>query len=127
MKAVVHSNHAIEQWREGVSTRMLVSAQAGADQLCIFEQWVAPGAGAPTHHHSVEEVLMVIVGDAELWLDGTSLRMAAGQSFVVPARQRHGFRNVGTGQLHMHAVLASPEFEATLESTGETIRRWGRQ
>ncbi|WP_332687784.1 cupin domain-containing protein [Devosia sp.] len=119
MKAVVHTDHAFEEWREGVRTRMLVSARAGASQLCIFEQWVAPGAGAPTHHHPVEEVLTVMAGDVEFWLDGTSLLMATGQSLIVPALQKHGFANVGTTELHMHAVLASP-----LQSTGQTILRW---
>jgi len=47
----------IEHWRPGVETRMLVSARNGATQLCMFEQWVAPGNGAPTHSHPVEEVL----------------------------------------------------------------------
>lgn len=103
---------------------MLVSARAGASQLCIFEQWVVTGAGAPLHHHPVEEVLTVMAGDVEFWPDGTSLRMAAGQSLIVPALKKHGFTNVGATELHMHAVLASPEFEATLESTGQTIRRW---
>ncbi|MBB6466809.1 mannose-6-phosphate isomerase-like protein (cupin superfamily) [Aminobacter lissarensis] len=50
--------------------------------------------------------------------------MATGQSLIVPALKKHGFANVGTAELHMHAVLASPQFEATLESTGQTIRRW---
>jgi quercetin dioxygenase-like cupin family protein len=50
-----------EQWRLGVETRMLVSASNGAAQLCMFEQWIAPGAGAPTHSHPVEEVLTVRV------------------------------------------------------------------
>jgi len=36
-----------EHWRPGVETRMLVSARNGAAQLCMFEQWVAPGNGAP--------------------------------------------------------------------------------
>lgn len=48
MQPVVHTDHAREQWRAGVESRMLVSAGSGARQLCIFEQWVAPGAGAPT-------------------------------------------------------------------------------
>jgi hypothetical protein len=34
-----------EPWRLGVETRMLVSASNGAAQLCVFEQWIAPGAG----------------------------------------------------------------------------------
>jgi len=33
---------------------------------CIFEQWIAPGAGAPTHSHPVEEVLTVRDGEAEM-------------------------------------------------------------
>src|SRR5438093_192602 len=33
-----------EHWRPGVETRMVVSARNGAAQLCVFEQWVAPGA-----------------------------------------------------------------------------------
>ena len=56
-----------EQWRPGVETRMLVSARNGAVQLCVFEQWVAPGNGAPTHSHPVEEVLTVRAGTISDW------------------------------------------------------------
>ncbi|WP_378952819.1 cupin domain-containing protein [Mesorhizobium sp. ANAO-SY3R2] len=122
---MVHIDHALEEWRAGVLARMLVSARAGASQLCIFEQWVVPGAGAPIHHHPVEEVLTVMAGDAGFWLEGETLEMSAGQTLVVPAQWRHGFRNIGRSELHLHAVLASAEFEATLEGSGETIRRWG--
>jgi quercetin dioxygenase-like cupin family protein len=66
-----------EQWREGVETRMLVSASNGSAQLCIFEQWIAPGAGAPIHVHTVEEVLSVRDGQAEMWLDAQSWRQAS--------------------------------------------------
>jgi quercetin dioxygenase-like cupin family protein len=60
MKAIVHQEQPWEAWHEGVKTRMLVSARTGATQLCVFEQQVAPGAGAPTHRHPVEEVLTVL-------------------------------------------------------------------
>jgi quercetin dioxygenase-like cupin family protein len=114
-----------EQWRLGVEARMLVSASNGAAQLCIFEQWIAPGAGAPTHTHPVEEVLTVREGEAEMWMDDQRITVLAGQSLVVPANRVHGFRNSGTVTLHIHAVLASPVFEAMVE--GETVmtRRWG--
>ena len=113
-----------EQWRPDVETRMLVSAQNGASQLCIFEQWVAPGAGAPTHSHPVEEVLTVREGEAEMWIDQERLIVSAGQSLLVPAGRKHGFRNSGNATLHLHAVLASPIFEATPEGATETVRRW---
>jgi quercetin dioxygenase-like cupin family protein len=114
----------IEEWRPGVQTRMLTSARNGATALCIFEQWVAPGAGAPTHSHPVEEVLTVREGEAEIWLDAERITVKAGQSLIVSAHCKHGFRNVGTTTLHVHAVLASPIFEATPEGTSEVTRRW---
>jgi quercetin dioxygenase-like cupin family protein len=113
-----------EHWRPGVETCMRTSALNGAAQLCIFEQWVAPGGGAPTHSHPVEEVLTVLEGEAEMWLDDQRKIVSAGQSLIVPAGRMHGFRNSGTTTLHIHAVLASPIFEATPEGATETVRRW---
>jgi mannose-6-phosphate isomerase-like protein (cupin superfamily) len=114
-----------EHWRPGVETRMLVSAGNGAAQLCIFEQWIAPGTGAPTHWHPVEEVLTVREGEAEMWIDDVLVTVSAGQLLIVPAGRKHGFRNSGEGTLHLHAVLASPVFEATPEGATEAVRRWG--
>jgi mannose-6-phosphate isomerase-like protein (cupin superfamily) len=115
---------APEHWRPGVETRMLVSARNGAAQLCIFEQWIAPGNGAPTHSHPVEEVLTVREGEAEMWMDDERVTVTAGQSLIVPAGRLHGFRNSGSVTLHLHAVLASPIFEARPEGATETVRRW---
>ena len=114
-----------EHWRPGVETRMVVSARNGATQLCIFEQWVAPGVGAPTHSHPVEEVLTLREGEAEMWIGEQRAVLTAGQSLIVPAGRLHGFRNSGTVTLHIHAVLASPVFEATMQGAAEVTRRWG--
>jgi oxalate decarboxylase/phosphoglucose isomerase-like protein (cupin superfamily) len=93
---------SLEHWREGVATRMLVSAENGAAQLCVFEQWIAPGAGAPTHS-----------------------TVNAGQSAIVPAGKRHSFRNSGATELHIHAILAAAVFAAMPEGATEMTRRWG--
>ena len=69
MKVISHAEQPREEWRAGVETRMQVSARNGAVQLCNFEQWIAPAMGAPTHSHSVEEVLSVVTGQAEIWID----------------------------------------------------------
>jgi quercetin dioxygenase-like cupin family protein len=114
----------IEEWRPGVQTRMVTSARNGASALCIFEQWVAPGAGAPTHSHPVEEVLTVREGEAEMWLEAERVTVKTGESLLVPAGRKHGFRNTGATTLHVHAVLASPIFESTPEGTTEMTRRW---
>jgi mannose-6-phosphate isomerase-like protein (cupin superfamily) len=113
-----------ELWREGVETRMLVSQKNGARELCVFEQWVAPGVGAPTHSHTVEEVLTVLAGNAEVRIGDARFELRAGQSVIVPAGCDHGFTNTGSGRLHVHAVLASAYFEATYEGRPDTVVRW---
>lgn len=124
MKIIDIRDRPAEQWRPGVETRMVVSAAAGAAQLCIFEQWVAPGAGAPTHSHPVEEVLTVREGEADMWIGETHVTVSAGQSLRIPSRQPHGFRNSGSATLHVQAVLASPIFEALPEGAAEPVRHW---
>jgi quercetin dioxygenase-like cupin family protein len=124
MRIIVHADHLREQWRPDVVTRMLVSAAVGSSQLCLFEQWCEPGAGAPTHHHAVEEVLTVLNGVAEVWLNEQTQTVQAGQSLIIPAGQPHGFRNVGPTQLHLQFVLGAPIFEAAYEDHRETPRRW---
>jgi len=118
-----HASMATEQWRQDVLTRMLVSAVSGAAELCIFEQFCDPGCGAPIHTHTVEEVLAVLQGTAEITLGEARHVLNAGQSAVIPAGLRHGFVNTGEGVLHVQATLAAPVFEAFDES-GAVRRRW---
>lgn len=124
MNVVAHRDQPREDWRPGVETRMWVSARTGAAQLCIFEHWLAPDAGAPTHRHPFEEVLTVLAGRAEMWIDDDRAALASGQSLVVPAGRRHGFRNVGTATLHVQAVLASAIFEAAFDGADAPVLRW---
>lgn len=124
MIIVDQNDHARDEWRPGVLTRMRVSAVAGSTQLSIFEQWCDPGCGAPTHLHAVEEVLTVLEGQAEAWLGEERSPMTAGQSLIVPAGIKHGFRNTGTTILHVQAILAAPIFEAAFDDACEVSRRW---
>src|SRR6476646_10445009 len=65
MDVLIHNYQQLERWREGVMTRMRMSALLGGRQLCIFDQFCDPGLGAPIHSHAVEEVLEVIEGTAD--------------------------------------------------------------
>jgi quercetin dioxygenase-like cupin family protein len=124
MRIIDHASQPSEEWRPGVLTRMHVSAVTGSVQLCIFQQWCEPGKGAPTHLHAVEEVLTVLEGQAEFWLEDERRTVRAGQSMIVPAGRKHGFRNIGTGTLHTQAILAAPIFEAAFDDKNEASRRY---
>jgi mannose-6-phosphate isomerase-like protein (cupin superfamily) len=124
MRIIDHERQPTEEWRAGVLTRMRVSALTDATQLCIFEQWCEPGRGAPMHLHAVEEVLTVLQGEAEIWVGDERAALSAGQSVIVPAGRRHGFRNTATTTLHVQATLAAPIFEASFDDHQEVTRRW---
>jgi mannose-6-phosphate isomerase-like protein (cupin superfamily) len=79
-------------------------------------------AGVPTHEHPVEEALAIVKGEAGMWIDEKRGIVTGGQSLIVPAHRKHGFRNIGSETLHVHAVLASAIFEATFD--GGTVQRW---
>ena len=124
MRIIDHASQSREEWRSGVMTRMQVSAISGSAQLCVFQQWCDPGKGAPTHLHAVEEILTVLDGEAEIWIEDERAVLAAGQSLLVPAGRKHGFRNTGAGTLHVQATLAAPIFEASFDDQREVSRRW---
>jgi mannose-6-phosphate isomerase-like protein (cupin superfamily) len=124
MQSVDTENQPREEWRAGIMTRMLASAANGASQLCLFEQWCEPGHGAPTHLHAVEEVLHVIDGRADVWIDDIHATLNSGQLMIVPAGRKHGFSNTGCATLHIRSTLAAPVFEAAYDDKRETPRRW---
>ena len=124
MKVITHADMDVVEWRQGVETRMLVSALTGSMQLCIFEQICDPGLGAPTHLHAVEEVLTVVEGRAEIWVGNDRTIAGAGHSVLIPAGTKHGFRNLEQTKLHMRATLAAPIFEASYEDRAELSRRY---
>ena len=124
MQIVDHKRQPREEWRDGVLTRMHISAVTGGVQLCIFEQWCDPGKGAPTHLHAVEEILTIMEGNAEIWVEDEHSIVTADQSIIVPAGRKHGFRNVGKQALHVRATLAAPVLVALFDDQREPQRRW---
>ena len=124
MQIIRHASQPVEHWRPGVVSRMLVSAQVGSRQICIFEQWCAPHTGAPGHYHPVEEVLTVLSGTLEVWLGDQRARLVTGEAIVIPAGVDHGFHNPGPEDLHLQAVLAAAHFTAVSVADGSAVIRW---
>ncbi len=124
LKVVDLNRQPREEWRAGVLTRMRTSAHNGAAQICMFEQWCEPGHGAPTHLHAVEEVLHVLEGQADVWIDDQHATLTSGQLAIIPAGRKHGFSNNGSGTLHITSTLAAPVFEGAYDDKRETPRRW---
>ncbi len=78
----------------------------GAGQLTVIETAIAPGKGHNFHKHpDQEEVLLVLAGDVEQWIEGEKRILHAGNSAFVPADMVHASFNAGTGEARIAAIL----------------------
>ncbi len=118
------ADREVELWRSGVETRVYAAANSGSRQLAVFEQVCAPGVGAPAHVHVVEEVLRVIEGTAEVFVDSDRAVLERGDAVTIPAGAVHGFTNTGAMPLRVLAILASSIFEAHYTDPPRDSRRW---
>ena len=110
MLIIREAEQELVEWRPGVRTRLRAGAQLGTERLAVLEQWHEPGCGAPTHtHHDAEELVTVLEGVAEFWVEDERATLVAGDAVVVPPFRRHGFRNAGAAPLHVLAVLSAAE------------------
>jgi quercetin dioxygenase-like cupin family protein len=94
-------------------TVKLDSAQTGG-ALFVFENTVGPGEGVPPHVHSQEdEMIHMIEGTCEVFLDGKVFTAAAGSVINFPRNVVHGFRNT-SGAPARALFIATPgeNFEA---------------
>jgi mannose-6-phosphate isomerase-like protein (cupin superfamily) len=73
----------------------------------------SPGVGAPSHTHEFEEILTIVQGAAEVWVDAVRDVIGPGTSVFVRAGAVHGFVNVGAGPLRLDGVIAARELRAT--------------
>jgi len=67
-----------------------------------------PGYATPPHSHPYAEVLTVLEGRGEAWLDGEErvVVMEPGVTIAVPANRVHAFRVVGDGPLVTFGIHA---------------------
>jgi len=77
----------------GETLRPLLTNAMGS-AIEIFDTAGPADAGPPPHTHSWEEVYVVLDGELEVTVDGTTQVLKAGGVAHVPAMSTHGYRNV---------------------------------
>lgn len=84
-----------------------------AGLIGIFESRVSAGEGPPIHiHHNEDEVLHVLEGEYEFWLDGKTTRGGPGTSVFLPRGVPHTFRVIGERPGRNLAILTPGGFES---------------
>ena len=75
--------------------------------LMFVRAQLPPGESHKFHYHpKMEEILYILSGTAEQWIEKEKRIMKAGDAIYLPAAMIHGTYNVGTETLDFLAVLS---------------------
>jgi quercetin dioxygenase-like cupin family protein len=79
----------------------------GAADLALVQVRMPPGTGHQFHYHpEFEEIIYVVEGVAEQWVDRTKERLEAGDIAFIPKGVVHGTYNAGKRRLTFLAILS---------------------
>jgi quercetin dioxygenase-like cupin family protein len=81
-------------------------ADTGAKDLVVMEVTLAPGAGHAFHKHpKQEEVIYVLDGEVEQWLDRQKRVLRSGDAVFIPGDAVHASFNVGKKDAKLLAIV----------------------
>lgn len=98
-----------EPFRGGATYQTLVGDGEDATPVRIGIQTSPPGYRTPLHSHPYMEVITVLEGAGEAWIEGSDeiVALAPGVTLVLPAGVRHWFAATGATPLKTYGVHAS--------------------
>lgn len=81
----------------GISVKMMVDSDLGADLSTMFMVQYEQGGFAGAHDHPLEETYQILEGEVEAKFDGEAYRLGPGDVAWAGVGCVHEFRNVGEG------------------------------
>jgi mannose-6-phosphate isomerase-like protein (cupin superfamily) len=110
LTVIRHAERPTVEFPGGATYQPIVGDDTGALMpIRTGIQTSPPGYQTRLHSHPYVEVLTVLEGRGEAWLDGEEgiVSLEQGMSIAVPANRVHGFRTVGDRPLVTYGVHAS--------------------
>ena len=99
-----------EEFDSGRTYETLVGDDDGSTPIRVGIQTSPPGYSTGTHSHPYMEVVTVIEGTGEAWIENeeNAIAIGPGSTIAAPPNVAHGFRNTGDTVLRTYGVHASP-------------------
>ena len=128
---VTESPVPIEEPRAAV-TEALSGVMAGtrpdvteAEGLLLVRVRMPPGKGHAFHRHpAMEEIIYVVSGTAEQWVERESRLLGPGETAHIPANLVHGTYNAGNDTLVFLAILSPAIFDGPALVDVHTEEPW---
>jgi quercetin dioxygenase-like cupin family protein len=83
----------------GISVKMMVDSDLGADLSTMFMVQYEQGGFAGAHDHPLEETYQILDGQVEAFFDGSAYQLGPGDVAWAGVGCVHEFRNIGAGRV----------------------------
>jgi len=94
----------------GMVDELLTPSLTGALELLSCRLPPGASSGDTPYTHQGEEAGLVIRGRLELWVDGRTFHLEAGDSFAFPSPLPHRYRNPGSDETEIVWAITPPSF-----------------
>jgi mannose-6-phosphate isomerase-like protein (cupin superfamily) len=112
MKVIRLADTEIVKFGPDAVYQLILGDDEGSTPIRTGIQTSQPGYVAPVHSHPYMEVLHILEGVAEAWMDGREsekVRLEKGDTIALPPNVPHSFRVVGDQPLRLLGTHASPK------------------
>lgn len=110
MPAIEHARVPNEAFRGNSTYQTIVGDAAGTTPVFMGIQTAPPGFRAQLHSHPYMEIIIVLEGEGEAWLEDTDgiVSLRPGVTLVLPAGVKHWFSATGRAPLKIVGLHANP-------------------
>jgi mannose-6-phosphate isomerase-like protein (cupin superfamily) len=106
--------------------QLIIGDDAGTTPVRTGIQTAEPGYEAQVHQHPYVEILHILDGAAEAWIDGRedeAVTLRKGDTIAIPPDTPHAFRVAGSETLRLLGTHVSPRRIAQYRDGGATDAR----
>ncbi len=111
MPIVYHQDVPCEPFSGGATYQTIVGDESGSTPVRVGIQVSPPGYRTPTHSHPYLEVVTILEGTGEAWIEGENdvINIGPGMTMVFLPNIPHWFRNTGDVPMKTYGVHHSPQ------------------
>ena len=111
MPVIQVDNVPLEEFHDGATYQTLVGDDSGSTPVRLGLQVSPPGFSTGAHQHPYMEVVTVIEGEGEAWIDGEGgvMPIGPGVTMIFPPGVRHYFTVTGDAPMKTYGIHASPD------------------
>ena len=106
--------------------QLIIGDDEGTTPVRTGIQTAQPGYAAPVHQHPYVEILHILDGTAEAWMEGGEdkpIVLERGDTLAIPPHTAHSFRVRGNQVLRLLGTHASPKRIVSSKDGGQSDSR----